>query len=393
MNKVYRKIFLVSALLTTSLITSIRVLYMFEYHTSAGQVAVLKGIFSVIVAVTELPTGIIADKVSKKMSLAIGAVLFAIHSLVYVVFPNYLGFVATQVLLALSSSFISGADDGYLDDYITENTQDDYVDIAGKMEYWGGYVKATLFLASGYLYHINNKLNFLLTCGFGVLAFIAVCMLPKTSEKNVTNEKGANKIQEYVSDTLGVLKHIFTNRFIFGVTMLSAVVMSLLIFNFEYYQIILSKLGFPSQYNGLLYASFMILGGIGAKLSKRMLDRMGVHGLFTLFIILIVASYIAFALSQGWPFILAAIVVQQIAFGSWGLVIKNIMFKNLPSQSVKSTMISMNSLVTNFIKGSIVIALGYVLEYTTHAFVYEFMAAIMIVLLFMEIFSVAEEGK
>lgn len=69
MNKVYRRIFLVSALLTTSLITSIRVLYMFEYHTSAGQVAVLKGIFSVIVAVTELPTGIIADKVSKKNRL------------------------------------------------------------------------------------------------------------------------------------------------------------------------------------------------------------------------------------------------------------------------------------------------------------------------------------
>lgn len=393
MNKVYRRFFLISTLLTSCLITSIRVLYMFEYNIAEGQVAVLKGIFSIIVAVTELPTGIIADKVSKKMSLAIGAVLFALHAIVYVGFPNFIGFATTQVLLALSNSFISGADDGYLDDYITESTQDDYVDIVGKMEYWGGYVKAALFLASGYLYYINKKLNFLLTFGFGVLAFFAVCMLPKTSESHVASETGANRIQEYAYGTVDILKHTFTNRFIFGVTMLSAVVMSLLIFNFEYYQIILSRMGFPLQYNGLLYASFMIMGGIGAKLSKRMLDHMGVRGLFSLFTILIAASYVTFSISKGWLFILVAIVVQQIAFGSWGLVIKNIMLKNLPSQSVKSTMISVNSLVTNLVKGGIVIVLGYILEYTSYSFVYALMAVIMIALLLMEAVGVSAKGK
>lgn len=364
---------------------------MLDYNITAGQVALLKGIFSIVVAITELPTGIIADRVSKKMSLAIGAFLFAIHSLVYVVFPNFIGFVSTQIILAFSSSFISGADDGYLDDYITECTHDDYLDIAGKIQYWGGYAKAVLFLSSGYLYYMNKNLNFLLTFGFGILAFIIVCMLPKTSEKHIAKESELNEIKNYLCSSIAVLKQTFMNKLVFGVTIISAIVTSLLIFNFECYQIFLSKFNFPSQYNGVLYASFMILGGVGAKLSKKMLDTLGVHKLFALFNILITVSYTTFALAYRWELILAAIVVQQVSFGSWGLILKKIIIENIPSQSAKSTMISMNSLLTSLIKGGIVAVLGFILESFDYVFAYEFMAAVMAVLLVAEAFYLIEK--
>ena len=79
MRKTLVKIFIVMSFLITCLINSIRVLYMLEYNITEGQIATLKGVFSIVVAMTELPTGVIADKISKKLSLAIG--VFCLRSM------------------------------------------------------------------------------------------------------------------------------------------------------------------------------------------------------------------------------------------------------------------------------------------------------------------------
>lgn len=380
-QKIYIKFFIVMTLLTTSLITSIRVFYMLEQGISEGQVTALKGIFSIVVTLTELPTGIIADKISKKISLAIGAVLFAFHAGIYVLIPNYAGFVLTQVILAFSSSFISGADAGYLHDYINTQTEDQYVDIAGKIQYWGSYISAGLFLVSGVLYSMDHIYNFVLTAILGSVVFVVICTMPDIRSGMETKNGKGHIVQEYLHDALDVLKYTFKNAVVVRITLLSAVVISLLIFNFEYYQILLNKFGFPEKYSGILYASFMLLGGIGAKISKRLIDRMRVESIFRLFIIGISISYLCFAFAKELVVIFIAIGIQQISFGSWGLIAQNIILENIPSEDVKSTMLSMNSLVSNLFKGGIVIVLGVLLSRMGYQTAYVVMFFIMCMIL------------
>lgn len=357
MKSVYKKMVFINSFLTTSLITSIRVIYMLNYLTSVDQIASLKGIFSIVVSLSEIPTGVIADKISKKLSMEISAILFALHAVFYMVLPNFVGFALSQIFLGLSGSFLSGADDGYLDDYIIERTTDDYLSVSGKIQHLCGYGKATMFLLSGFIFAFNPKLNFIITFIFGVFSLFIIYSLPEIGT-DIDNTGSKEKISKYLIETINVIKYNFKNSFVLKITLLSSIVTSFLIFNFEYYQVFLEKFNFSNQLYGLLYASFMVIGGYGAKFSKTFLEKFGINNLFGIIMSLIAASYILIGFSINLYMIFIAIFIQQLCFGSWGLIVTNILLKNLPEQSVKSTMLSVNNSVISLLKAFIVIILG-----------------------------------
>lgn len=347
----------INSFLTTSLITSIRVIYMLNYLTSVDQIASLKGIFSIVVSLSEIPTGVIADKISKKLSMEISAILFALHAVFYIVLPNFVGFALSQIFLGLSGSFLSGADDGYLDDYIIERTTDDYLSVSGKIQHLCGYGKATMFLLSGFIFAFNPKLNFIITFIFGVFSLFIIYSLPEI-DTDIDNTGSKEKISKYLIETINVVKYNFKNSFVLKITLLSSIVTSFLIFNFEYYQVFLEKFNFSNQLYGLLYASFMVIGGYGAKISKTFLEKFGINNLFGIIMSLIAVSYILIGFSINLYMIFIAIFIQQLCFGCWGLIVTNILLKNLPEQSVKSTMLSVNNSVISLLKAFIVIILG-----------------------------------
>ena len=205
--------------------------------------------------------------------------------------------------------------------------------------------------------------------------------MPDIKAEAETKVRKKHLVQEYLRDTSGVLKYTFSNAVVVRITLLSAVVTSLLIFNFEYYQILLDKFDFPEKYSGILYASFMLLGGIGAKSSKKLINKMRLETIFSLFIIGISISYLCFAFAKNLWIIFFAIGIQQICFGSWGLIAQNIILENIPSEDVKSTMLSMNSLVSSLFKGIIVIVLGVLLSQTSYKTAYVVMFFIMCITL------------
>lgn len=360
MNKMYKKMIFIRSFLTTSLITSIRVVYMLNYLISVNQIASLKGIFSIIVSLAEIPTGVIADKISKKLSMQISAVLFSLHAIFYVLFPHFIGFAISQIFLGLSTSFLSGAEDAYLDDYIVQNTSDDYLGISGRIQYICGYVKAVLFLTSGFIFSYHRSLNFVITCILGILAFFLISSLPNLSNTSKKDDAKVNLISYFV-DTVRVIKYTFMNPFILEVTLLSSMVVTLLIFNFEYYQVFLEKFHFSSLFYGILYGSFMIIGGYGAKISKSLLEKLGTSLFFSIIFLSIALSYLLFAYASHLFMIFLAIFIQQMCFGSWGLMITSLLLKNIPEQSIKSTMLSVNNSVISLLKAGLVIFLGELL--------------------------------
>lgn len=85
-------------------------------HLSFIQMYLLQSWFLFWVFVLEVPTGIIADRFGKKTSLALGAFLGACGLLIYGLFPNFLLFLLAEFLIAVSTTFISGAYEALLYD-------------------------------------------------------------------------------------------------------------------------------------------------------------------------------------------------------------------------------------------------------------------------------------
>jgi DHA3 family tetracycline resistance protein-like MFS transporter len=68
----------------------------------------------------EIPTGILADRTSRKLSLITGSALSGISFLVFIV-PSFIVILLSQVLFGLGWTFISGAQNAWLTDEIGED--------------------------------------------------------------------------------------------------------------------------------------------------------------------------------------------------------------------------------------------------------------------------------
>lgn len=90
-------------------ILPIYVLYFRYYNITLFEVALLAAVFEATVLITELPTGLFADRFGRKLSVIFGFAFFAVSGLIFILFRNLTGFLVAEVLFGVAEAFISGA--------------------------------------------------------------------------------------------------------------------------------------------------------------------------------------------------------------------------------------------------------------------------------------------
>lgn len=83
---------------------------------SFAQVMLLQSWFVLCMSVLEAPTGAVADRFGRKVSMLCGAASLIVAVLVYISKPDFKVFLLAETFWALSGAFISGADDALLYD-------------------------------------------------------------------------------------------------------------------------------------------------------------------------------------------------------------------------------------------------------------------------------------
>jgi len=90
-------------------ILPIYVLYFRYYNITLFEVALLAAVFETAVLISEIPTGLLADRFGRKLSVVLGFSCFTISGLVFILFRNLTGFLVAEVLFGIAEAFISGA--------------------------------------------------------------------------------------------------------------------------------------------------------------------------------------------------------------------------------------------------------------------------------------------
>jgi len=80
------------------------------------QIMFLQSFFVISIFMMEVPTGAVADKLGRKTSIILAAILFAVAALVYSSIPNFYVFMLGEFLWAVGSALLSGADEALLYD-------------------------------------------------------------------------------------------------------------------------------------------------------------------------------------------------------------------------------------------------------------------------------------
>ena len=81
---------------------------------SAGGVGLLLAIWMIVSVLSEVPTGVIADKISKKWSLVLGHTMQLLTFTIWLFFPSFSGYLAGFIVWGIGEAFISGAFQAYL---------------------------------------------------------------------------------------------------------------------------------------------------------------------------------------------------------------------------------------------------------------------------------------
>ncbi len=250
----------------------IPIIYLFyeENNFSATELFGLHAIYSLVIAVLEVPSGYFADVFGRKISLVIGALFGTFGFLAYSLSYSITGFIIAEVFLGIGQSLFSGADSAMLyDTLLQEKRENEYIKYEGRITATGNIAEALAGLTVSLLAFKVVRVNFYLQTGITLIAFIAALFLIEPLAHKKNRKPGYKDIWDIVKYTFRknvVLRNIVLFSSIIGFASLMMAWFS---------QPIFKGVGLKDSYfgfaavilNGLVAIGSVLSGYIGSKMS------------------------------------------------------------------------------------------------------------------------------
>ncbi len=176
-----RKIYAYRALDDFVLLYPFYAIFMVTQGLSVFQISTLFIVWSVTDLLTNVPTGVLADKYSRKNLLGIGQLLKAVSFAVWFVYPHYLGFALGFVLWGVGGALSDGTFEALVYDELKAMKQEkQYVKVIGRAKSYAlmGQLGATL--AAGIAIVLGYAFLFAVSILVIVVSSLLVFNLPET---------------------------------------------------------------------------------------------------------------------------------------------------------------------------------------------------------------------
>lgn len=173
----------------------------YEFQKQSGltekQIFNIQSLYYIAFIVFEMPTGYLADKIGKKVSLILGATFLALANFIPVIEQTYLAFLVHFIFIAASRSLISGSASALLYDVLKdEGHGDKYKEIEGKARSVSLIARLLLWPLAGILMKYSITAPYLITTVFCVIAVLFSFALPSESK----NQNSQNDQNSFIKD-------------------------------------------------------------------------------------------------------------------------------------------------------------------------------------------------
>lgn len=319
----------------------ILVLFLTAKGLTFTEIMLLQSISAISVFFFEVPTGAVADKLGRKYSILIGAFLWALGLLLYVVGKNFLVFALSEITFSLGSAFKSGADSALIYDSLKMlKREKEYQKVEGKARSYSLYAQAIGSILSSFLYEKNINLPLIVSIIFMIVTIVAALKFKEPEVEGKVGRYGINYYKQIKESGKYILNH----------DKLKAIVFFSMIFfifyrtGFWYFQPYMEGVNIPVRYFGVLFFIFNITAAFISKRSSYIMERTKPKTL-TFMAFLMIASFLILGTVRVWGGVFA-ILLQQAARGLYRPVTTKYLNKHIPSDK-RSTILSFQSLCTN----------------------------------------------
>ena len=304
---------------------------------SLSQILLLQSIFAVAMVVMEYPSGYISDRVGYRTALTFASILGIVGWGVYTSASCFRDVLIAEILLGISTSFISGTDSALLYESL-KGTEEEaaYARIEGRSTGFGQTGEAMGALFAGLLYAKYPLFPFLLQVVVWVLALLLT--------RGLIEPKREHRLHGgHLKEAFASARYVFIENRRLRVAVLLSIVLGLSSFYPVWLiQPYMRDAGVPIASFGPVWAGANFAVAIFAVLSHRVRDFLGSRGMILLLVVLVWGGYLGLGLSVGvWGFLFYYLLTAMR--GMKGPFLLHVSQAEIPSKN-RAGMLSLQSL-------------------------------------------------
>ncbi len=170
------------------------------FYTDNGlddfDIYLLQAIYSLSVAVLEIPSGYMADVIGRKTSLVLGSILGTFGFVLYSFSHSFGGFLVAEIVLGVGGSFISGSDSALLYDSLAAmGKQNRYLQYEGRITSFGNFAEtAAAILGGAIAVFLSYRAVYVSQACIAAIAIPASCMLLEPPRKRLDKRPGLHQV-------------------------------------------------------------------------------------------------------------------------------------------------------------------------------------------------------
>ncbi len=302
----------------------------------------LGGIYSLVVVVVEVPTGVFADRVGRRRSMMLGALTMVGSCLLALRAHDFASFAIAEGLGALSIALCSGADSAYLYDLLLAHDRErEYPRRESVASAWHLIGSAVAFAGGGLLAEVDLSLPYLVTAAVASIAAVVAYLMRDDRAPN----QGTAPRAAFARETWRALAEVFRNGRLAWIVGYSAVVFALLRATIYVYQPYLEERGLGTSEVGLLFAGVYLVAAAVAFRTYRLRMRFSDDVLLWALLGVLAVSFVGLAGAGAGPWMLALLIVQAAANGIYSPLTKPLLNREIADSSRRAAVLSVESMV------------------------------------------------
>ena len=319
---------------------------------------VIQAIYSVAIALIEIPSGYIADILGRKNSMVIGTFFGFLGILIYSFSFGFDGFLLAALSLGIGQSFISGSDTALMYDSLVElDRSDDFIKLEGRTISMGNLAEALAFVIGGFLAEISLRTPFYYQVGIALIGFAVALLLVEPKVHRLKDGrskpwKNIKKIIHYALIESKILRAYILYSSVFG-----AATLTMAWFAQPYFK----ELNIEVVYFGLIGAGLNLAVAIPSFYAHEIERRINTNTLLILLLVLLSTCYFSVAyINSLWG--LWLLLVFYITRGVATPVLRDYMNRHIPS-NMRATVMSIRSFIIRVLFATTSPILGYMADF------------------------------
>lgn len=308
----------------------------------------LGGIFSAVIILVEIPTGVFADRIGRRRSMLIGALTMVASCLLAAQAHSFASFAVAEALGAMSIALCSGADSAYLYDFLREHDRaHEYARHESTASAWHLMGSAVAFAGGGALAQVDLALPYLVTAGVAAIAAVVACVLH--DDRPLGDEPHARRdvpmmLRSWGAQMRDALVEVGRNPRLGWMVGYCAVVFVLLRTSIYIYQPYLEERGLGPVASGALYAAIYVVASLVAYRTYRLRRRFGDEVLLWGLLAVLAVSFLGLAGASNGPWMISLLVVQAVANGLYSPLTKPLLNAEITDSRRRASILSVESM-------------------------------------------------